>query len=302
MRKIAFIIFFACLSVGASAQLLYQISGNGLKEPSYIVGTYHLAPGTFTDSIPGLRDVLNSCEQVYGEIVQSEMLAPDNAAKYEKMMQLPEGMTLSTLFTPEEMARIKEYANNLAGTLAGSMLLSQMERLTPSAVSTTFELLNYAKKSKSLDVTNAIDLYLQQYAAQQGKTLGGLETVDFQLETLFGGQSLERQKQLLMCMVDNPDVVDEMADMVIKSYFAQDLAGLETAMDVKRGDECDNSPEEEDRLIYNRNADWITKMPAIMQDKSTLFAVGAAHLFGEKGVLNLLNKAGYKTQPYPNKK
>ena len=299
MKKIFTLILFSiCLATNSQAQLLYQISGNGLEKPSYIVGTYHLAPGTFTDSIPGLRDVLNSCEQLYGEIVESEMLAPANAAKYEKAMQLPEGMTLSKLFTPEEMSRIKEYADNLAGPLAGSMLLSQMERMSPSAVSTTLELLNYAKKSKSLDVMNAIDLYLQQYAAQQGKVIGGLETVDFQLETIFGGQSLERQKQLLLCMVDHPDIVDEMADMVIKCYFAQDLEGLETAMDIKRGDECDNSPEEEARLIYNRNADWLTKMPTIMQDKSTLFAVGAAHLFGEKGVLNLLREAGYDTRPY----
>jgi hypothetical protein len=45
---------------GVNAQLLYKISGNGLEKPSYIVGTYHLAPGNFADSIPGLKDAFAS--------------------------------------------------------------------------------------------------------------------------------------------------------------------------------------------------------------------------------------------------
>ena len=44
-------------------------------------------------------------------------------------------------------------------------------------------------------------------------------------------------------------------------------------------------------------ADWLTKMPGIMNEKPTLFAVGAGHLLGENGVLNLLYKAGYTVEP-----
>lgn len=43
------------VTLGAQAQLLYKISGNGLKVPSYIIGTYHFADVKFTDSIPGLK-------------------------------------------------------------------------------------------------------------------------------------------------------------------------------------------------------------------------------------------------------
>ena len=169
MKRILTVLFSICLATAVQAQLLYQISGNGLGKPSYIVGTYHMAPSSFTDSIQGLRDVIKSCQQVYGELVQSEMLKPDIAAKAQQAMMLPEGMTLSKLFTPEEMTRIKDYTNNLAGPLAGSVLVSQMERMTPQAVSTTLEVLNYVKKSNSLNVANGIDLYLQQYATELGK-------------------------------------------------------------------------------------------------------------------------------------
>ena len=64
-------------------------------------------------------------------------------------------------------------------------------------------------------------------------------------------------------------------------------------MDRKLGGKCDSTPEEEDMLINNRNADWVEKMPGIMTSKPTFFAVGAAHLPGDKGVLQLLRNAGY---------
>jgi len=58
-----------------------------------------------------------------------------------------------------------------------------------------------------------------------------------------------------------------------------------------------SSPEETAKMLDNRNADWLTKMPGIMNEKPTLFAVGAGHLLGENGVLNLLRKAGYTVEP-----
>ena len=64
-------------------------------------------------------------------------------------------------------------------------------------------------------------------------------------------------------------------------------------MDEKEHNQCDSTPEEEDQLINDRNANWIKLMPQIMKDKATFFAVGAGHLPGDKGVLTLLKNAGY---------
>ena len=68
-------------------------------------------------------------------------------------------------------------------------------------------------------------------------------------------------------------------------------------MDMKLNSHCDATPEEEAAILSNRNANWLTKMPDIMAQKPTLFAVGAGHLPGDKGVLNLLRQAGYKVEP-----
>ena len=56
------------------------------------------------------------------------------------------------------------------------------------------------------------------------------------------------------------------------------------------------TPEEEEALIYGRNANWAKQMPDIMKQASTLFVVGAGHLPGEHGVLKLLEKQGYTVE------
>lgn len=108
--------------------------------------------------------------------------------------------------------------------------------------------------------------------------------------------TLERQKELLMCQVDNADLYDEMTDAIIRAFFAQDTNAIKEAMDITLNNRCDSTPEEEDVMINNRNANWVEKMPTLMMLRPTLFAVGAGHLPGEKGVLNLLRQVGYTVE------
>ena len=67
-------------------------------------------------------------------------------------------------------------------------------------------------------------------------------------------------------------------------------------MDAKLNNTCDGTPEEKETLIYARNDNWMKQMPEIMKQKSTLFAVGAGHLPGERGLLAQLKKAGYTVE------
>ena len=287
----------AVTSLSASAQLLYRISGKDLTAPSYIVGTYHLANVAFVDSIPGLRQAMADCGQVYGELMMNELMAPDSLARIQEAMMLPEGMTLDKLLTADEMSRLTAYITDLFGMdIRSQTVWSQMNRMTPTALSTSLTVINYLKRGGNIDPQNSFDDYFQKEARAQGKEVGGLETVDFQMNVLFKGKTLERQKELLMCLVDNSEAFDEVADAIIKAYYSQDLNACKEAMDRKLNNVCDDTPEERAVLIDNRNADWLTKMPAIMAKKPTLFAVGAGHLPGQKGVLNLLRQAGYKVE------
>ena len=298
MKKILFTLALAALaSLSTSAQLLYKISGKGLTAPSYIVGTYHLAEASFADSIPGMRQAMADCQQVYGELMMNELFAPDSLALLQQAMLLPGEMTLDSLLTADEMNRVNGFMRETIGLdMTNPQLAQQMGKMTPQALSVVFSVFRYIKKGGKLDPENGFDNYFQKEAHAQGKTVGGLETMAFQIKALYEGKSLERQKELLMCQIDNSVFMDEMADRIVKAFYAQDLDGIKEAMDQKLHNSCDSSPEEDALLVDNRNADWLTKMPALMAQKPTLFAVGAAHLPGQKGVLNLLRQAGYTVE------
>ena len=63
--------------VAVQAQLLWKISGNGLEQPSYLMGTHHLAPLSITDSIAGFKEAFTASQQVIGELVMSEVQTPE---------------------------------------------------------------------------------------------------------------------------------------------------------------------------------------------------------------------------------
>ena len=281
-------------TAGMNAQLLYKISGKGLRKPSYIIGTYHLAPVSFVDSIPGLRSALAESEQVYGEIETADMTSPENIAKVQQAMMLPEGKTLTELLTPEQMQKLNATMRELLGVdMSNPMVAQQMNKMLPQALVTQLTVIMYLKKHSGFNPTQSFDDYFQQQAVAQGKPVGGFETMDFQLQALFGSISIERQIELLMCFLNNREWEESQVDNIVEAFFAQDLNRIEAAMDEKQDNSCDATDEENELLIYGRNATWLKKMPEIMQQKSTFFAVGAAHLVGERGVLAGLRNAGY---------
>ena len=280
----------------SQAQILYRISGKGLESPSYIVGTYHLAPASFADSIPGMRQAVEQTNQVCGELDMMDAFKPENTAKLLKAQMLPEGTTLSSLLTAEQLERLNALLLDVMGSnLNDETFAAQMDKMTPAALSTTLSLQSYIKRTESFNPMELIDNYFQMLALQSGKAIKGFETVDFQMGILFG-ESLEKQVSDLMCMVDHFEETDEMVNRITTAYFSQNLKQIEEAMEEESKIECDTTDENENRLINNRNSNWLEMMPDMMAEQPTLFVVGAGHLCGEKGVLKLLEKAGYTVE------
>lgn len=291
------LIFAVALLSSASAQLLYKISGKGLEKPSYIVGTYHLAPAAFADSIPGAKDAAASVEQVCGEVDMSEMESMAGMQKVMKAMMLPDGKSLADILSKEEMDKLNAFMLEVLGTdMNNPMVSMQMGKMTPTAISTQLQLVQYMKKTPGFNPEAMIDSHFQQVAKKSGKPVIGFETLDFQISVLYTGTSIERQKELLVCMIDNQEFNNKIMDMLTEAYFTQNMEKILEVSEMKMGSSCDSSAEEDEAILYKRNADWVEKMPAIISDKSTLFVVGAAHLPGERGVLEMLKKEGYTVE------
>lgn len=297
MKKLFFTLTLLLAVVSsASAQLLYRISGKGLEKPSYIVGTYHLAPATFVDSIPGARAALDEVEQVCGEVDNAEMESMAGRSRLMKAMMLPDGKSLADVLSTDEMDRLNAYMKELLGAdLTNPLIKSQMGKMNPMAISTQLQLVQYMKVTPGFNPSALIDGYFQQQAKKARKLVMGFETIDFQMSVLYG-TAIDRQKELLFCMIDNQEYTEMSMKELTEAYFSQDIEKILALTEAKLGNFCDSTPEEDEALIYGRNADWVAKIPAIVNEKSTLFVVGAAHLPGGKGVLELLKKEGYTVE------
>jgi len=116
-------------------------------------------------------------------------------------------------------------------------------------------------------------------AEESNKPVGGLETIEYQI-SIFDSIPYEDLKA--------GDTGDDQFAELVALYKNQDVAGLYNVM--KTDDSID---EFEDVLLVQRNKNWIPVMSNKMTAKRTFFAVGAGHLGGSFGVINLLREAGY---------
>ena len=240
-----------------------------------------------------MKTAIEGTQQVCGELDMMDAFKPENAARLMQSQMLPEGTTLSSLLTSEQLERLnKLLLEEMGSNLNDEAFAAQIDKMTPAALSTTLSLSSYMKKVESFNPMELIDNYFQMLALQNGKAVKGFETVDFQMGVLFGAP-LEKQVNDLMCMVDHFKDTEEMVDLITTAYFSQDLTQIEEAMEQESKIDCGTTEEDEDILINNRNRNWVELMPDMMAEQPTLFVVGAGHLCGEKGVLKLLEKAGY---------
>ena len=298
IKKLITIVALATTAfVSANAQILYRITSDSQQKPSYIIGTFHLEDGSYLDKIPGANAAIDEVDQVYGEVDIKSMTNPDTLAATQTMTMITDGKTIKDVLTAEQFEKLDKYVESLAGTgLSNPVLFQQMGKLNPATLDNTLTILGFIKKMQGkFNPNNILDISIQQTAIQKGKKTNGLETMDFQTRLMFGRPMNEMVEQL-MCTIDNKDFFEKQSSLLLDAYHEHDVEKLMEITNQKIGNRCDVTEEYMNELIYNRNCDWVKKIPAIIKDTPTLFAVGAGHLGGEKGVVNLLRKAGFKVE------
>lgn len=286
MKKLIFTIIAAiACSVTSHAQLLWKISGNNLKEPSYIFGTYHVANMSITDSIKGFKQAFDSSRQLYGELDMSFMADMSSIQKMQQAAMLPQDSLLNTLYTPDEYELIDQACKKYIGIGA-----DMLKMLKPVAISSQITVSASTKLMSGLSQNEQLDMALQKKAKEANKKVCGLETLDQQINILFNTPITEQAKELLKYVKDGN--IEEDIRKLADAYMKQDIDQLDSIIQ-----ETENEGESMDELIYNRNKNWAEQMNGIMQEAPTFFVVGAGHLSGEKGVINLLEEKGYKVEP-----
>ncbi|MBP6065867.1 TraB/GumN family protein [Bacteroides sp.] len=291
MKKTFGLLLFICATLHVQAQLLWKVSGNGLTQPSYIMGTHHLSPLSIKDSIAGIKQALNDTKQVYGELVMTEVQKPATMQLMQQAMMIGNDTTFQSLFTPEAYERINQYSKeNLMFDIA------MMPKVKPAFLSNNLVVILYMKHVGGFNPQEQLDTYFQTLATSNGKKVGALETPEFQFNLLYNGSSLKRQAESLLCLLNNIDKnIDQLKRLTVY-YNAQNLDAMYKLSEELQGDACDPLPGEKEAMIDHRNRDWATKLPTIMEEAPTFIAVGALHLPGENGLLQLLKQKGYNVE------
>lgn len=284
---------FLLLSVGLLAgylsfpqtphTLLWKISGKDLAKPSYLFGTMHIMCPEDARLSDSLKAAINACDEVYFEIKLDDMSALMGSIQW---MMMKDGQRLSDLLKPEEYARIKDHFTHHPPMLPFGIL----ERLKPMMASALIE-----EEGMDCKATDGMEMTIMKELKPLNKEVFGLETVEFQLK-LFDSIPYKTQAKALIDYVDSVDQNKIKTRELIDLYKRQDLDALSnmTSTDVN------GMSEYMDLLLYDRNRKWAKELNTLLPQKSLLIAVGAAHLPGDNGVINLLRKEGYTVTPVKN--
>lgn len=292
MKRLTLVLGLLLVATAVHAQLLWKVTGNGLGRPSYILGTHHMAPSTMIDQIKGMNEAIAGCDIVVGEVEKDSLMSPEVQARMAQAMVAPLDSTLDKVLTPADYGIVEKVFNKYFGTLG--MKLKQVNNLKPSAISTQMQAMQAIKYFPNFDANSLIDVMVQTRANEAGRPSVGLESVDEQINLLFNGSIANQAKGLVeACKQDEFFQVQSAA--LADAYLAQDLDKLLAVMtDTTMGGD---SEEEMEVLIYSRNRSWAEKLKVIMPERACLVCVGAGHLPGEQGLLQLLRNAGYTVEP-----
>ena len=135
----------------------------------------------------------------------------------------------------------------------------------------------------------------QLRSGSEKKPVNGLETAAFQAG-LFDSIPYEQQAKELVNYIDSADENKKATRQLAELYVHQDLDSIGQLSDK----DDPGMSGYMDLLLYNRNRKWARELDTLLHGKSLLIAVGAAHLPGKEGVIELLRREGYTVDPVKN--
>lgn len=271
-------------TVATENALLWKISGKGIKD-AYLYGTIHMIckeDYSFSDNLAAAyknTDVL---------ALEVDLSDPSVQMQMAMGMMSTDGKTIESYFTADEFAQLDEIITNSMG-----VSLKQFNSFHPNFLLTVL-----ATSFLPCATIESYDMNLMTMATNDKKTLKGLESIETQLDALKAmpaDTTVKQLKDYLKHKNDNTVAASESAvelQKIVDAYKQQNLEQLyKLSYESKSFDE-----QSKKKLFDDRNTAWIPVMIEMAKDNAVLFAVGAGHLPGKKGVINLLREAGYTVE------
>lgn len=268
------------LAFGSRAQsnsLLWKVTQKGATKPTFIFGTIHALPQSSHFFPLAVSNALRSSDKLVLEIDM------DNAEELSTLPSLMvlQGKTIKDLMTPVQFQKVSQYLTDSAG-----IPFEQVAALKPFVFTSLLlpKIVGTAPAS--------IEQQLLTVAKEMGKPIDGIEKVAEQVAA-FDKLPIDQQVKQLVELVSDMNKAREDYQQLLSAYINQQLDQILTLSEKENED----YPQFTQILITERNIRWIPRLEKMIAEGGSFVAVGAGHLPGCNGVIELLKKKGYTVEP-----
>jgi uncharacterized protein len=246
----------------------------------YLLGSIHYLRKEHFPLRPSILDALDQSKRLVLEIdLDSLSPATTQRVTLEKALY-GDGTTLAQNLDPDTYRLAAERAAQLGLDIK---VLSPMKPWFVALTMTAFKL-----RQLGLDAALGVDRQLAERAKRSGKPINGLETFEFQLD-IFDRLSKREQEMMLRETVAELERLDHNIARIVQAWLDGDGAALEKLMLAGMRE----YPDLYQRLIVERNRRWLPEIEKIIAAGGAMVVVGAGHLVGQDGVIELLKSRGY---------
>ena len=257
--------------------LLYKLEKEGIQ-PSYLYGTIHLMPNKDFDLKEPIKKAFDASELI---VLEMDMDDPGLQGKMMQMLMMGGDSTLESLFSEEDYQLLDQELQTYAG-----MGVGMINKMKPLMVMTLL------LKKYVGDQPASYEGVFVRMAQEKQKEILGLETIEDQM-AIFDAIPYEDQAEDISEMLRDEGRYTDMFAEMVELYKAEDIEGLyKMFTSFYEGEERIL-----DLMLHDRNKRWIPKIGEMAKEQAVFFGVGAGHLGGEEGVVQLLRDEGYTLTP-----
>lgn len=285
-RDIAHALFaFGVLSLSASAYAQSSVWVASKDSQSvYLAGTVHLLRPSDYPLPPQFETAYAASQQLYFETDIAGLSDMSVQARLLQELTYKGDQSLRTVLDDSTYQALSNHLNTIG------MSIQMLEKFKPGLLVSTLQVFEFQKLGFT---PQGVDAYFNARAIGDGKTLGELEPIDAQIGYL-AQMGEGNESEFIRLSLEDLDEMDASMNQMLGAWRSGNDALLDTLFvrDMKEG-----YPELYNSLLVQRNLDWMPIIESMFSDSDTEFVlVGAAHLVGEDGLLNLLRNKGYEIQ------
>lgn len=285
-RYIAVISLLSFVVVSAKAQLLYEISGNGAKQKSYLLGTNRLVEMQFLDTIPNVFKCFSQCNKVITEFTMQDYEA---ISALRQAALLPDSIKLSNFYSETEYEYID---NSLRITL--DMGLDKLCRMKPSYLTEMYRV-ELMKQWLQYDEQKSMESLFESVAAERDIPVIGLDNIGETMYMLFDREPFHWQCKELLKVIQYPENEVRQERTLRDMYLNGRLSDI--AYQIEGPDNTTSISFSDYKVYCQRNKEWVKRLKPHLTQGGCFITLNAIYLGGDKGLIEQLRAAGYRVRP-----